>query len=427
MAIKTVPIISVTGTKGKTTVVNVISTILRAAGQNTLHVDTSGHFVNGERRSVAADTLRIWGVRTVTALPGKYLGDFLHDPVLQDKPAAVLECSFSCATHGLGYGSHKVGVFLNVFEDHVDPRGAIKTREDLARAKSFVFSAIGDDGYAVFNADDELVCRMLERIPADNRVKLIPCGVSFQYFDLAKHLAKGGAAIALESGEIVLKAGNARTVMADVRQVPWTFDGAFAPSVINLLHVCGALYGFYDGKLPKEVRTYIEDTRLNPETGRLVLLKAENGATIIGDYAHEKVSLRALATLARTKVQHGGKLIGIVRLAHERTDAVLHETAHVIAESFDEVIVYDKIDGHWRSPGEPYIERYPQVVGRTSEIVAQAAATKNSHTTRIIREDEAVERAASIAGPDDVVVVILNDDVQRSLKFIQESFKAEYL
>lgn len=427
MATQTLPIISVTGTKGKTTVVSVLADVLQREGRNVLHVETSGHFVNSERRSESGDSLKIWGIRTVTAMPGKYLGEFLHHPALQDQPVAVLECSFSCSTRGLGYGAHKVGVFLNVFEDHLDPRGTIKTRRDLALAKSFIFSAIDDQGYAVFNADDELVCDMLSKIPAERNIRLVPCGLAFTYFDIQKHLSQGGVAVTVESGAIVLKSADETTVLCTLASLPWTFNGAFTPSIMNMLHVCGAVYAFMDGQLPVGYRSLFEGTRLNPSTGRLVVMKAANGATIIGDYAHEKQSLQAIAALGSTLVRDRGKLIGVVRLAHERSDSMLRETGHVIGEAFDKVVVYDKIDGYWRQPAKPYIKRYPQVVGRTSEIVANACKERNADVTRILREDEAITFAASQVKPSDVVIVILNDDITRSLEFIKQAFQAEYL
>jgi cyanophycin synthetase len=426
MKTQSIPIISVTGTKGKTTFVSVVADLLRRTAHNVLHVDTSGHFVNGERRSVAADSLRIWDIRTVTAMPGKYLGDFLHDPALQNNPAAVLECSFSCSTRGLGYGTHKVGVFLNVFEDHIDPRGAIKNKHDLAVAKSFIFSAIGDNGYAVFNADDEMVCEMLSRIPEGKGIHLVPCGLTFDHFDLDKHLKNGGVALTVEDNTVVLKQASGDIVLCDLNALPWTFNGTFMPSVMNMLHACGALYGFYDGKFPEGIRAVLEATHLQPQTGRLVLMQAGNGATILGDYAHEKVSLEALATLARTLIKDDGKLIGVVRLAHERTDELLRETGYVIGDVFDEVVVYDKIDGHFRKPGPPYIDRYPQIIGRTSEVVAAAVKERNPHVTRIVREDEAIQYAAKQLRPQDVLVVIFNDTIECSLGFIKEACQAEY-
>jgi hypothetical protein len=45
---------------------------------------------------------------------------------------------------------------------------------------------------------------------------------------------------------------------------------------------------------------------------------------------------------------------------------------------------------------------------------------------RIIREDEAIQHAASIAKEGDVVVHIVNDDIQRSVNWLRDYFKADF-
>ncbi len=416
-------IIAVTGTKGKTTVVTALADIFRRMECGVLHVDTSGHFVNGVRRSHAADSFRIWGIKTVTAMPGKYLGDFLHEPALQKNPVAVLESSFSSHMTGLGYKSHKVGVFLNVFNDHINPDGPIKSRLDLAKAKSFIFSSIASHGSAVFNADDDMICKMLSKIPSERNVQLIPCGRDFAYFDLSRHLKNGGVAVTIQGNNVVLRQASGEKILCDLRMIPWTFNGTFEPSIMNVLHVCGAVYGYFDGALPPNFRLLIEATELPSEAGRLVVMKNENGVTVIGDYAHETQSLQAIAKLGKTFCEPGSKVVGVVRLSHERSEDDLRTTGCVIGAAFDEVVVYDKIDGHFRKPSRPLNKRYPQAVGRVSELVAEGARRHNTHVSRIIREDKALAYAAEIAQPGDVVVAILNDNVPRSLSFIEQSFK----
>jgi UDP-N-acetylmuramyl tripeptide synthase len=187
----------------------------------------------------------------------------------------------------------------------------------------------------------------------------------------------------------------------------------------------GAIYGYYGGKLPKGLRTAFEAVRLDPYGGRLTMLQAANGTFVLADYAHEKQSLRMVADLARTKLKPGGKLIGVVRLAHDRPDDVLKDTGVVVGKAYDTAVVYDKIDGYWRTP--KYAKAFPQVVGRTSEIFADAIATVTPDVTRILREDEALAYAAKIAKPEDVVVAIVNDDIPRSIEFMKSAFKAEFV
>jgi cyanophycin synthetase len=422
----TVPIISVTGTKGKTTTVAVIADVLKKLDHNVLKVDTTGHFVNGERRSTLEDSKDAWWLVPSVA-PGRYLWEFFAHPELRENGVAVLECSLgSSAASGLAYRYHSVGVFLNVFEDHLGSSDRLKTKADIAEAKQFIFSRLyHKGGYAVFNADDPLVVGRLIKLPKGNTAKLLPFGFDFSEFDLASHLAAGGMAVTRDNDTIVLRSAERDTVLADLKRIPWTFNGTFLPSVWNIMAAASAMYGLYDGALPNGFREALESVRLDPYGGRLTLLKNNNDVTILADYAHEKISLELVGSLARTLVHNDGKVIGVVRLAHDRTDDLIKETGRIIGRSYDEVVVYDKIDGHFRKAQSA--RRFPQIVGRTSEILADAARESNEHVTRILREDEAAAYAASIARPGDVVVYIVNDDIERSIGFIKDGFKADFV
>ena len=422
---KDIPLISVTGTKGKTTTVSLIAAGLQHLGHNVMHVDTSGHYVNSERESNAQDSLDVWGIKTVTQAPGRYLGEFLHNPQLHDNGIAVLEASFSCYKRGLGYGSHDVGVFLNVFNDHIDPEGQIKNRHDLAMAKSFIFSSIARDGYAVFNADDDMVCRMLDRIQPSRNIHLIPCGSTFEHFDTAAHIRQGGAYVSLKDRKITWHSSDSEDLLMDLSSAEWAFNGMYEPLAMNMMYAAAAIRAQHIGTPLKLVQDALQKTRLSPDTGRSSVMKAANGSLIIADFAHEPESLKAVAKLGRQLLPENGKLWGIVRLSHERSDEVIHQTGALAGSLFDELIIYDKIDGHFRVPGPPYITRYPQEIGRVSKIMRDGASETNTNVERIVREDEAIQKVAQHIQPDDVVVVIVNDDTNRSLGFIREAFSTE--
>lgn len=423
-----IPIISVTGTKGKTTTVSVVADVLQKLQHNVLKVDTTGHFINGERRSTLDDSKNAWRLVPSVA-PGRYLYEFLLHPELAENSVAVLECSLGCsALSGLAYRYHNVGVFLNVFEDHLGSSDRIQSKEDIAHAKEFIFAKLlPDSSYAVFNADDELVVDRLQVIGSTSNVNLLPFGLAFDKFDITKHLEDGGAAITLnENKEVVKRTRGGDTVLVDIKQLPWAFNGVFLPSVWNILASVGAIYAHYDGQLPEGFREAFESVRLDRYGGRLTVLGNDKGVKILADYAHEKVSLELVAELARTQVEPNGKVIGVVRLAHDRTDQLMQETGHVIGKAYDQLVVYDKIDGYWRK-AVPHARRFKQVEGRTSEVLSTAIAEVNPHVERIVREDEAIARAAEIAQPGDVVVVIVNDDIKRSIDFIKEKFNAEFI
>lgn len=424
-----IPIISITGTKGKTTTVAVIADVLRSLGGNVLKVDTTGHFVNGERRSSLDDSKQTWRL-VPSVCPGRYLWEFHAHPELAENGVAVLECSLGCsAISGLGYRYHNVGVFLNVFEDHIGSSDRIQSKADIMKAKDFVFSRLDPDGgRAVFNADDEYVCRALAAIPKRLQTPkaMIPCGFTFEYFDIDAHLKAGGAAVTVRDNHVVLRTDRGDQVIVDLAKVPWSFNGEFLPSVWNIISAVGAVYAYYNGDLPANTREAFESVRLDKYGGRLTLLKGATGVKILADYAHEKVSLTMVANLARTMIEGEGKLIGVVRLAHDRTDALMRETGAIVGEAYDQLVVYEKIDGYWRQP-KTTGARFPQIIGRTSEVFTEGIKQTNQSVTRILREDEALRYAAKIARSGDVVVVIVNDDIKRSIEFIREAFHAEFI
>jgi len=168
-------------------------------------------------------------------------------------------------------------------------------------------------------------------------------------------------------------------------------------------------------------------TKMDRFGGRLTRLLSDAGVEIIADYAHEKKSLTEVARLAKKLVHPGGKVIGVVRLAYDRTDALLQATGVAIASEFDTLIVYDKIDGYWKQANENLqFDRFTQVVGRTSQVLFDAIHPLNASSERVVREDEAILRAAALAKQGDVVVVIVNDDIRRSIGFIQTAFAAKF-
>lgn len=422
--------IVITGTKGKTTVAYIIDQILMQLDKNTIRVDTTGHFVNGVRKSTLDESKAIWGL-VPTVCPGRYLWELkTFSEEERQNTVAILESSLGCSNVvGTGIKFHQIGVWTNVMADHLGSTNRLKTRKDIADAKDFVFSRIGDGGFAVFNACDKLICDKIDRI--GKKVTKIPFvydenGV---FFDLNTHLDNGGTAFILRDSKIYQKTSDGEKFIYDATRLPWTFDGNFIPSEINLMCAVATIFAVYDGKFPYNIAEILDSIRLDPYGGRLTLLRASNGATIIADYAHEKQSLVAVGNLAKTLAKkNGGKTIGVVRLAYDRTDELIDETGQAVGKAYDSLVVYDKIDGYWRKPMKPHSRtHFVQETGKISRLLETAIKKTNKNVARIIREDEALAFAASEAGPNDVVVVIVNDDVERSINWIKDKFEANFV
>ena len=410
-------VITVTGTKGKTTVVTVLSQVMRKlSGADVLHVTTTGHFVNGERKSEQDESKNVWGL-VPSVCPGRFMYECLN---FENEGIAVLEASLgSSSINGLGYSWHDIGIFLDVFEDHIGSSNRIQSQTDIVNAKRFIFSRIRRrTGWAIYNSDDSQVCSAVDSI--DESVKHLTFGLK-DNLDSEYH-------IYIDNNHVVYKSSEERITVIELSDVVWTFNGFFTPSVYNLMAVIAGAIAFYKGELPENLAEVLKETRLSHYGGRLTLMRSDKGTTILADYAHEKESLRSIATLARNLIKDDGKVIGIVRLAYDRTDEHIKKTAEAISNSFDEFIVYDKIDGHYKYPKEDLQSKlFVQETGKTSQTFYDALIDCGAKAERIIREDEAILRANEIAGPKDIVVHIVNDNIKRSVDWLLEYFKADFI
>src|SRR5215207_5929518 len=148
----TIPVVSVTGTNGKTTTVSVIAHIFRHTGKTVGFTTTDGVYLNNR-----------------LVIEGDMTGPFSANIILSNPTVdvAVLETARGGILRaGLGFEECDVGVVLNVSADHLGIRG-INTIEQLAEVKSVIAMVVGREGHAVINADDPLVLGMGKRSPGD--------------------------------------------------------------------------------------------------------------------------------------------------------------------------------------------------------------------------------------------------------------------
>jgi UDP-N-acetylmuramoyl-L-alanyl-D-glutamate--2,6-diaminopimelate ligase len=417
--------ICVTGTKGKTTVVNFIAEILQKSQryENVLLVNTTGHFLNGVRRSTLEDSLETWSLVPSVA-PGRYLYEFLPHHIRNKKNVAVLEASLGSSTlSGLGYGMHHVGVFLNIFEDHIGSSKRIKNKNDILKAKIFVAQKLYNDSWLAMNADDLYVMKGYHLVNPAKRTSIVLFGIKIDEMVLEKYPCAGY--VTREGEWITYYKSETRKKYRIVKckDVEWTMDDNFTPSVYNLMAIISAIICLQKGSVLANLGKFLRESKMPENGGRLTKFVTQNGVTIIADYAHEKYSLKEIGELAKKMTKNAGRTIGVVRLAYDRTDALIKDTGNYIAKSYDNFIVYDKIDGFWKKAKPIHNNLFVQENGKISKVFYDALLQKNPSVERIIREDKAIKRASEIAKNGDVVVIIVNDNIERSISFIKKYFK----
>lgn len=368
------PIVSVTGTNGKTTTVRMIASILRL-GRETVGMTTSDGIYLGNDLIMSGD---MTGPRSAQIL--------LRDPAVG---IAVLETARGGILRaGIGYENSDVAVITNITGDHLGQDG-IETLEELADAKALVGELVPPSGWVVLNADDPLSVKQLDRFSGSlmffTRTWNLPV--------VRRHLGAGGSAVFVKSGEIILAKGSQAFPIMKVREIPATYDGMAEHNVENALAAIAAAAALkVDPKvIAKALRNFNCDLQQNP--GRLNIIPAGE-IRIVLDYGHNPQGFsKIMETLRRI---HPGPLTAVAGMPGDRRDADLIGAGKVLGRSVRKLIIKEDADRRGRSPGE---------AAALIQAGALAAGLHKEQITLIMAETKAVTQALREAAPGEMVVI----------------------
>jgi cyanophycin synthetase len=330
-----VPVISITGTNGKTTVTRMIGHVLNESGLTTGVTTTDGIYIGG--RCVAeGDTTGPQSARTV-----------LSDPSVE---VAVLETARGgIMRRGLGYDWSDIAVLTNIRPDHIGQDG-IETLDDLVYIKSLVAERVRDGGTLVLNADDEEVARLLE-IPRvrEGEKRVVYFSAREDHLMIKRHLDEGGTAYFVRDGWVVEAEGPAQRRVLEVGSVPATMAGTAEYQVSNVLAAVAACRA--QGVAVEQLAASLAGFRSaehNP--GRSNLFRIASGGYVMLDYGH---NADAFAAICRMAAQwEGRRVTGIIGVPGDRDDALIEEAGRIAARGFHRLVIKEDEDARGRERGE---------------------------------------------------------------------------
>jgi cyanophycin synthetase len=318
-----IPVIAVTGTNGKTTTTRLIAHLMAADGQVPGWSSTDGIVIAG--RTVETGD---WSG------PGG-AGRVLADPSVT---VAVTETARGgILLRGVGTAFNDVSVVTNVSADHLGLLG-IHTVQQLARVKSVVPRITRPTGWAVLNADDDLVLAM--RTVTRARPWLYSTDPTNPH--LAEALDAGGRAMTVLDGiVVVLRRGLDPIAVGALADMPLTLAGASRANVANVLAATAAALGA--GASMSAVRAGLSDFAPDAEhnDGRLNLYSV-GSTTVLLDMAHNEASLASLLQVAGALRVPGGVLAAVVSTAGDRSDQAIHAMGALAAGAADRMVVAGK-------------------------------------------------------------------------------------
>jgi len=373
-----IPIVSVTGTNGKTTVSRMIAHMVRRMDYTVGMTTTSGIYVN--------DELIKYGDNT---------GPISARTVLMDRRVefAVLETARGgIVNRGLGYDVADVGIVTNITEDHLGIDG-INTLEDLAYVKSLVAEAVRENGYTVLNADDQYCLSMRERIKSN----IILFSLSVENNAVRKHVQNGGIAIYSDFSTIFVNKGGVERPFIEVKAIPATMNGILKHNISNsMAAIAGAIgMGIPIESIITGLSTFRCDSVTNP--GRFNIHDV-NDIKVILDYGHNIDGYRAVIdSLMQMKT---GRLIGVIGTPGDRTDSSTITIGKMCGDCFDRVYIKEDKDRRGRKIGE---------VAALLETGCKMGSIKPSEVLIELAEEKALEKAILDALPGDIVIVFFEE------------------
>jgi len=325
-----IPIIAVTGTNGKTTTTRLISHILKGNGRHVGYTTTDGIYVD--------DDLVMKG-----DCGGPKSAQFvLKHPTVD---TAVLECARGgILRSGLGFGSCDVAVVTNVTADHLGLKG-INDLHQMAKLKSVVPESVNSSGFAILNADDELVYEMKARL----RCNTILFSKDADNPRISDHREKGGTCVFCENGDIVIWDGFNSHTVESVANIPLSFGGRADFMVENILAAVSAAYtqNIAAVDIGRLLKSFEPSPELTP--GRMNMFSFADFDVLI-DYAHNPAGLVAIQNyLAYSSYRYK---IGIVCGIGDRRKEDSLEIGRLAAEMFDKVIIKEDNDLRGKAAGE---------------------------------------------------------------------------
>lgn len=325
-----IPVVAVTGTNGKTTVVRLTAHLLARHGWRVGMTNTDGVYIQG-RRIDTGDCSGPRSARNVLAHP--------------DVDAAVLETARGgILREGLGFDRCQVAVVTNIgLGDHLG-LNYITTVEDLAVLKRVIVQNVAPTGMAVLNAADPIVAAMAENCPGD---------VTYFAADrfhpvMAAHRVQGRRVVYVDRGDIVAEQAGVKHRFA-LAEVPLTRNGTIGFQVENAMAAVAAAWaaGASWDAIRTGLLTFENDADNAP--GRFNVFTVR-GATVIADYGHNPDAIAALVRAVES--MPGRRRTVVISGAGDRRDEDIRQQTRILGAAFDRVILYQDQCQRGRADGE---------------------------------------------------------------------------
>ena len=202
----------------------------------------------------------------------------------------------------------------------------------MAAVKGVLPRTVRKNGWAVLNADDDLVYAMARTV--DCRVALF--SMNEHSPRIQEHVEAGGVAAVYEEGYVTIYRNSYKLRIDRAAEFPVTFGGRAGFNIENCLAAALACFlaGFEKDDIKTALRTFIPSASKTP--GRMNVFKFPKYEVIV-DYAHNTAGITKFAEFM--EATPATRKIGVVSGLGDRRDEDTLGFARIAGRIFDEVIL----------------------------------------------------------------------------------------
>ena len=352
---KSIKLIGITGTNGKTTIATSLYNLSKLLGYKSGLLSTIRVLINDKNIDA-----------THTTPDQITINKYLSEMVTEGCEFCFMEVSSHSTVQNRIYGLQFFGgVFTNITHDHLDFH---KTFAEYIKAKQKFFQLLPKTSFALTNDDDKNGQVIIQNTKAKKH--------SYSLNSISEYKAK-----------IIESYFDSTLLNINNKEIWTTFVGRFNAYNILAVYATALLSGIDE----QEVLTGI--SLLKPVEGRFESIKSATGISAIVDYAHTPDAVKNVLSTISDVLNGEGNIITVIGAGGDRDKSKRPEMAFIAAEMSNKVIL---------TSDNPRTENPEKIL---DDMIKGINLVQKRKTIRISDRAEAIRTACMLAQPGDVILI----------------------